>query len=348
MGEIYAGSMEKLEYCSHTLVTNQIKPNSKILEFGCGAGGVTEFLKNDLNCEVTIIEYSEKAYDQAIKFAVDGFCGDAEGLEWLEKFKGQQFDFIMFADVLEHLRRPEIVLEKSKELLKDEGLILISIPNVCNGAIMAEMHQNNFQYFQVGLLDNTHIHLFSYNSLCRMIINCGLDIIIQDAFCLPLENTEFNSALGKLTTDVLEVYRNKPMSTIYQFIFTLKKQNPQNEKINRIESRIGFTTKIYITDACDFPLHCISVPVINTSVVKFDINLNKSVNSINVLPMYGSGCILKNIRVAKDGNSSNFTTNAHIFDDNYVFLNNDDIIKIKGLSQTTVLSFIADVVFDNK
>gem|GEM_PF-5676661 len=40
------------------------------------------------------------------------------------------FDVIVFADVLEHLKKPEEVLIKMKRFLKDDGFMVISLPNI--------------------------------------------------------------------------------------------------------------------------------------------------------------------------------------------------------------------------
>lgn len=66
---------------------------------------------------------------------------------------------------MEHLHDPAEVLRRVKILLSDEGVILLSVPNIAHNAILLELMQNEFPYKKVGLLDDTHIHFFTYYSL---------------------------------------------------------------------------------------------------------------------------------------------------------------------------------------
>jgi len=48
-------------------------------------------------------------------------------------------EIIIFADILEHLRFPDKVLIFFKECLKDDGYIIISMPNVANWTIRLKL-----------------------------------------------------------------------------------------------------------------------------------------------------------------------------------------------------------------
>lgn len=346
MSKVYGKNLSVEGYNAHSLIINQIKPNSKVLEFGCGAGATTNYLKNKLNCEVSIVEYVKEAYDTAKQFATDGYCGNAESLEWFENFKHKKYDYILFADVLEHLRNPKEVLACSKNLLLENGQIIVSVPNNCHSVILAEMFSNNFHYTPAGLLDDTHIHLFSYNSLCRMIKDCNLDIIIYDAVCIPVENTEFRSSPQLLSNDTLSVLKSKAMGNIYQFIFTLAYPKPNQPIINRFKERIGFTSRFYIVDDYGFPITSVNASMINTKQLSINLNTNKQVNKIKFIPMIDSGCMLKNIKISKDNLNCKYKTNAYTINDMTIFLSNDDYIYIENLSSTSVLNINADIIYN--
>ncbi len=44
---------------------------------------------------------------------------------------GQKFDVILAAEILEHLKDPEKLILQIKNLVKDNGVVLISLPNEC-------------------------------------------------------------------------------------------------------------------------------------------------------------------------------------------------------------------------
>lgn len=48
-----------------------------------------------------------------------------------------QFDCVLFGDVLEHLFDPWAVIEKVKPYIKQNGVILASIPNVAHISVLA-------------------------------------------------------------------------------------------------------------------------------------------------------------------------------------------------------------------
>ena len=116
------------------LINDRISDNSLILEFGPANGRLTKHLKEIRNCKVDIIEINPVSGKDAAKYARKSLIGpedgDIERFKWLEILKEEKYDYILFADVLEHLRNPEEVLDKCRILLKETGAILFSVPTV--------------------------------------------------------------------------------------------------------------------------------------------------------------------------------------------------------------------------
>ncbi|MCL2839573.1 MAG: class I SAM-dependent methyltransferase [Defluviitaleaceae bacterium] len=206
------------ENSSHVKLLKRIKPNSTILEFGSSWGAMTRYMQGELNCQVYIIEMDEDAYKSSIKYAEDGFCGDATSLDWQKHFSHMTFDYILFADVLEHLYYPGDVLREAAKLLNPNGNMLISVPNIAHNSIIIDLLQNKFEYARYGILDNTHIRFFTYDSLLKMISDAGLTVSSEDAVyksCdIDLSNI-FNKEESKV---LLNVLTNKKYGNIFQFI----------------------------------------------------------------------------------------------------------------------------------
>ena len=102
---------------SLSIIINRIKPNSMVLEFGPANGRMTRYLKEVLNCKVYAVEIDKEAAKDAKRYCEKILVDDVEKYTWLEVYKDLEFDYIVFADVLEHLYYPEKVLKESKLLL---------------------------------------------------------------------------------------------------------------------------------------------------------------------------------------------------------------------------------------
>lgn len=72
-------------------------------------------------------------------------------------FDGIQFDYIIFADVLEHLHEPERIVREMAERLKKGGAFICSIPNIMNLSVLYPLLQGKFEYEEAGILDRTHL-----------------------------------------------------------------------------------------------------------------------------------------------------------------------------------------------
>jgi 2-polyprenyl-3-methyl-5-hydroxy-6-metoxy-1,4-benzoquinol methylase len=210
---------------SASLILKNVNPGTKVLEFGCGNGYMTEYLNCTLACNVSIVELNYDDGKQASQYADQSLIGESGNIEqydWLSTWKDQKFDHIIFADVLEHLYDPYKVLKESVALLKDDGTILISIPNISHNSVIIDLINNNFEYRELGLLDNTHIRFFTRRTLEKMVKNAGLKVSKKmDSHC-AVEHTELKNNFGHVSPFVEIALRKRTDGDIYQFIWELK------------------------------------------------------------------------------------------------------------------------------
>ena len=237
---------------SLSMILRGIKENSTVLEFGPAMGRMTRYLKEKLSCRVVIVEYDEEAFQSAIHYGEDGFCGDAETLEWKECFGAYKFDYLIFADVLEHLRNPQKVLAAALDLLAEEGQVAMSIPNIGHNSILIDLYHGKFDYRDVGLLDNTHIHFFTYDSLKDMIETCGLETVSEDATLEECEYTEFGNSLLSLPPEVRYALKQRDYAYVYQFVFFCRKKAAVADgqevfpSVSRIVKKHGETMSVFL------------------------------------------------------------------------------------------------------
>ena len=207
---------------SLSLIINRVAKNSTVLEFGPANGRMTKYLKETLGCTVYAVELDEESAKDAAEFCEEILVGDIEKFQWLTKYQEIEFDYIIFADVLEHLYRPETVLKKAKTLLKTDGSVVMSLPNIAHNAIIMDLINDKFTYRKTGLLDNTHIRFFTKNTLEELITSCGLEIAFETASYAEPHNTEFNNSYADLDSSIALLLSEREFGEAYQFIFEAK------------------------------------------------------------------------------------------------------------------------------
>lgn len=227
MASKYNFELDLITNNSNSLILREVAPHSSILEFGPAHGRMTKYLKEALDCNVFIVEKDVEAGNQAAAFSQMAFLGDKLGniekYHWLSKIIkiNKKFDFIIFADVLEHLYDPWSVLSSVKDILNKNGSVLISVPNISHNSVLIDLLNNKFEYRETGLLDNTHIRFFTRASLLNMVEKSGFKIKkVIDARNM-VENTEFKNSFSDVPDGVANFLKNKEDGSVYQFVWSL-------------------------------------------------------------------------------------------------------------------------------
>jgi 2-polyprenyl-3-methyl-5-hydroxy-6-metoxy-1,4-benzoquinol methylase len=149
----------------------------RILEVGCGAGCTLMKLKELGKAnEIVGIEIDEQVTQELAGTLDRLYVGDVETIDlpYTEKY----FDYILFGDVLEHLINPRRVLHSYKSLLRDDGYIIASIPNIKNHKILVKLiFFDEFQYTDAGILDRSHLRFFTKKEMVKMFDDEKLKVV---------------------------------------------------------------------------------------------------------------------------------------------------------------------------
>lgn len=205
-------------------ILSQIKPGSKVLECGCATGYMTKWMKEKLDCKVSVIEIDKACFEIAKAYAEDSFCGDLSREDWCSYYAGQQFDYVLFADVLEHLSDPLRILTLATGFLKNDGKVMISIPNIAHNDVILKLTEDSFDYTETGLLDNTHVHFWGRNNIEAFCQKAGLSIVRMDGTILPFKKTE--QAYGTYEDKdcrIVEGLSDRALGEVYQYVFVCQK-----------------------------------------------------------------------------------------------------------------------------
>jgi predicted TPR repeat methyltransferase len=97
------------------------------------------------------------------------------------------FDAVVCADVLEHLPRPETLLERIRAWLGPRGTLLVSLPNIANITVRCALLLGRFPYADRGILDRTHLRFYTRRSAKELIEAGGFRVRSVEATAMPCE-----------------------------------------------------------------------------------------------------------------------------------------------------------------
>jgi O-antigen biosynthesis protein len=158
---------------THNLVVDLVPENSQVLEFGCATGYMSEVLVRRRRCRVTGIEIDAMAAAEARAYCERIIVGDAETLDLEEQLGENTYNAVLFADVLEHLRDPVVVLKRVRPFVAEGGAVIASIPNVAHISVRLALLGGEFRYRGLGLLDDTHLRFFTRASIVELFESAG-------------------------------------------------------------------------------------------------------------------------------------------------------------------------------
>lgn len=96
--------------------------NLSILDIGCGAGGMIEYLSN--YGQVIGLDKDKHIVDLNLKKGKNVVCGDIKKLN----FSNDSFDLITLLEILEHLDDDSSGLKEVFRVLKPQGILLVTVP----------------------------------------------------------------------------------------------------------------------------------------------------------------------------------------------------------------------------
>jgi 2-polyprenyl-3-methyl-5-hydroxy-6-metoxy-1,4-benzoquinol methylase len=197
-------------------------PPSRVLDLGCSSGLLSEKVRQ-LGHHVTGVD--REAFAQTLERVDEFVRGDLE--DGIPAEVGGDFDVVIAADVLEHLRQPERLLDDVLGVLTPAGRLLISVPNFGHWYPRTRIMVGAFDYDQRGILDKTHYRFFTRKSLVRMVTNAGFEVRRHREVGLPFDvlASEGGSAAKRLLRSADRVTVSvRPTLFAYQFVMHLQRR----------------------------------------------------------------------------------------------------------------------------
>jgi len=202
--------LNKHAHSGHAKLLALVGRDRRVLDVGCSSGYLARPLVAR-GCTVVGLELDPTAAAVAREVCEDVLVGDVETMEL--PFAPGSFDVVLCGDLIEHLRDPEAFLGRVRRLLRAEGRVVLSTPNVANWAMRLGLLAGRWRYTERGILDRTHTHLFTRSTLVETLERAGYRVVELDfTVPLPVARTptaeRFAHAVGRL----------RPPLVAYQFV----------------------------------------------------------------------------------------------------------------------------------
>ena len=125
---------------------SETRNTSRILEVGCGDGALSGLIYKTFGCELIGLEPSTDGIrycrEMFTRFNFQGTFEISEGYSF--RYPDNHFDFVILADVIEHLQHPDLMLQEIKRVLKPGGRTIITTPIRTSEYPEDKMHVHEF------------------------------------------------------------------------------------------------------------------------------------------------------------------------------------------------------------
>lgn len=155
------------DYGLSSAMLKMLGRESKVLDVGCGSGGFLNKIRKAAGCSVYGVDISQLAVENAGKlFGIDVFRGTLPQAP----FQNNSFDLVTAWSCLEHLSDPGQTLKKMSELIKDDGVVLIKVPNFAS--FNARIFGSNWYHLDCP----RHLTHFTPETISLFLDKCGLTV----------------------------------------------------------------------------------------------------------------------------------------------------------------------------
>lgn len=163
---------------THDCVIKYVPPGTRVLDVGSAGGYLAESLRDVRGCHVVCLDASARSVQLAQQRGLEAQQVDLDS----EPISAQGFDVAIFADVLEHLRRPVNALQQ----VRDAQLVVVSLPNIAHYSARMQLLAGRFPQSDEGLFDRTHLHFFTRKTMHRLAQDAGWIVTGESFIGQPL------------------------------------------------------------------------------------------------------------------------------------------------------------------
>jgi 2-polyprenyl-3-methyl-5-hydroxy-6-metoxy-1,4-benzoquinol methylase len=215
LGERY--TLKRNRYSSHMQILDALKPGSTVLDIGCGRSLLAEEYASR---GITVIGVDNIPAEQVSRFVHAYVRQDLEMP--LELPYGRIFDYVILSDVIEHITNRDALMNTLRGHLKTDGVLIASTGNIAIWFYRVSLLLGRFEYGPRGILDRTHVHLFTLDSFQRFFRQEGYRLLEVKYTPIPFELVFSSTGRSSLVESITHWYYRAtclwPRLFAYQFI----------------------------------------------------------------------------------------------------------------------------------
>lgn len=205
-------------------IVNQVPLNAKVLDIGAGSGLLGKlFQVSEKNVVIDGIEPNEYASIIAKEHYRKLFNGYLSS--FIDELRQETYDYIVLADVIEHIADPTEFIEEIKSIMNDNTKLIFSIPNVAYGSIRINLLFGKFQYTDSGILEKTHLRFYTEDTVHNLMNHSNLNIEKLSYLHRDIFSIEKSNFLNKIKLSSLYEIISDNNSNVYQFLLVTNKNN---------------------------------------------------------------------------------------------------------------------------
>jgi 2-polyprenyl-3-methyl-5-hydroxy-6-metoxy-1,4-benzoquinol methylase len=175
-----------------------VPPRSRVLDLGCGGGEISAALKKLKDCYVVGVDAHQPNGSEGLDAYFQHDLNN--GLPGLPL----NFDYILLLDVIEHLGAPEKFVSELSHAIRlfPRIKIVVSVPNIAFIVMRVMLMFGQFNYGKRGILDMTHMRLFTFSSLRALLEQRGFQVTEVVGVPAPFPLASGNNKVASLLIEI--------------------------------------------------------------------------------------------------------------------------------------------------
>ncbi len=153
---------------ANEMLFRRVARGATVLDVGCASGKLGEKLRREKKCRVEGVEQDSRLAEKAKAVLDHVYLLDLN----TDPLPRMHVECVILGDTLEHLVDPVDCLKRCREVLGEEGRLLLCVPNIANWQVRLNLLFGKWDYSHP-ITHWGHYHSFTLKEMKNMVEYCG-------------------------------------------------------------------------------------------------------------------------------------------------------------------------------